>query len=88
MTEFSAVPAYNPNLVVSAIVHWNTVYLERAVKQLRQQGRHIPDVVLKHVSPLAWEHINLTGIYSWNEPLTLVNGFRPLRSSSSLARAA
>ncbi|EJU0637217.1 Tn3 family transposase [Salmonella enterica] len=76
------------NLVVSAIVHWNTVYLERAVKQLRQQGRHIPDVVLKHVSPLAWEHINLTGIYSWNEPLTLVNGFRPLRSSSSLARAA
>ncbi|QWK81239.1 Tn3 family transposase [Ochrobactrum sp. BTU1] len=76
------------NLVVSAIVHWNTVYLERAVKHLRQQGRHIPDVVLKHVSPLAWEHINLTGIYSWNEPLTLVNGFRPLRSSSSLAHAA
>ena len=60
----------------------------RAVEHLRGQGRYIPDDVLKHVSPLAWEHINLTGIYSWNEPRNLVNGFRPLRLSSNLARAA
>lgn len=44
------------NLVVSAIVHWNTVYLSRAVGYLRQQGRNIPDILLKHVSPLSWEH--------------------------------
>jgi len=74
--------------VVSAIVHWNTVYLGRAVDHLRQQGRVIPDAVLKHVSPLAWEHVNLTGIYSWNEPLDLINGFRSLRQPNSLARAA
>jgi TnpA family transposase len=30
------------NLVVSAIVHWNTVYLSRAVAHLRQSGRTIP----------------------------------------------
>lgn len=29
-------------------------------------GRTIPDAVLKHVSPLAGEHINLTGIYAWD----------------------
>jgi len=29
------------NLVVSAIVHWNTVYLSRAVAHLRQRGRYI-----------------------------------------------
>nr|WP_246485631.1 Tn3 family transposase [Aminobacter carboxidus] len=76
------------NLVVSAIVHWNTVYLSRAVEHLRQRGRTIPDNVLKHVSPLGWEHINLTGIYSWGEPRDLVDGYMPLRLPRGFARAA
>jgi len=76
------------NLVVSAIVHWNTVYLGRSVEHLRNQGRQIPDEVLKHISPLGWEHINLTGIYSWDERPDLINGFRPLRVQKSMARAA
>ncbi|WP_419197499.1 Tn3 family transposase [Martelella mediterranea] len=45
------------NLVVSAIVHWNTVYLSCAVAHLRQRGRYIPDALLRHVSPLSWEYI-------------------------------
>ncbi|MTH94488.1 Tn3 family transposase, partial [Roseibium sp. RKSG952] len=57
---------FDNNSVVSAIVYWNTVYPSRAVADLRRQGRHVPDEVLKHVSPLSWEHINLTGIYSWD----------------------
>jgi Tn3 transposase DDE domain len=76
------------NLVVSAIVHWNTVYLERAVDHLRQQGCVIPTEVLKHVSPLSWEHINLTGTYAWGEKPTLVDGFRPLRLPQPFAQAA
>ncbi len=76
------------NLVVSAIVHWNSVYLSRAVGHLRQKGRTISDNVLKHVSPLGWEHINLTGIYSWGEPRDLVDGYMPLRLTKGLARAA
>jgi hypothetical protein len=52
------------NLVVSAIVHWNTVYLDRAVTHLRKARRTIVDDLLKHVSPLSWEHVNLTGIRS------------------------
>jgi hypothetical protein len=75
-------------LVVSAIVHWNTVYLGRAVDHLRQQGRIIRPEVLKHVSPLSWEHINLTGTYAWGEKPTLVDGFRPLRLPQPLAQAA
>lgn len=42
------------NLVVSAIVHWNTVYLGRATAHLRQLGRIIDNELLKHVSPLSW----------------------------------
>jgi hypothetical protein len=76
------------NLVVSAIVHWNTLYLCRAAAHLRQQGRNIPDRLLKHVSPLSWEHINLTGIYSWDTGQQMPKGFRPLRLPGRILRAA
>ena len=76
------------NLVVSAIVHWNTVYLSRAAAHLRRHGRNIPDTLLKHVSPLSWEHINLTGIYSWDTEQQMPKGFRPLRLPGRILRAA
>jgi TnpA family transposase len=53
------------NLVVAAVVLWNTFYLEQAVAQVRQR-RDIPDDYLKYLSPLGWEHISLTGDYIWN----------------------
>jgi TnpA family transposase len=86
--ESQAFRASGLNLVVSAIIHWNTVYLGQAVDHLRRQGRIIPPEVLKHVSPLSWEHINLTGTYAWGEQPVLVDGFRPLRLPKTLARAA
>ena len=75
-------------LVVSAIVHWNTVYLDRAVTQLKRAGRNIPDPLLKHISPLSWEHINLTGIYTWDSEHQMPEGFRSLRLPPRLLRAA
>ncbi len=57
--ESQAFRASGLNLVVSAIVHWNTVYLDRAITQLKREGRDIPDTLSKHISPLSWEHINL-----------------------------
>jgi hypothetical protein len=65
------------SLITAAIVHWNTVYLERAVQHLKAQGASIPDDLLPHVAPLGWEHIALTGDYVWagTEP---VSNFRPL----------
>jgi hypothetical protein len=69
------------NMVASAIIHWNTIYLARAAADLRAAGRDIPDNLLRHVSPLFWEHINLTGTYSWaGKPLT-PGEFRPLPQS-------
>ncbi len=58
------------NLVVAAIVLWNTVYLERAVETLRASGTVVPDELLKHLSPLTWEHIVLTGEYRWRSDQT------------------
>ncbi|CAD5982247.1 Transposase for transposon Tn2501 [Planktothrix tepida] len=54
--------------------------LEKAVDYLKQQGVDIPEEYLQHLSPLGWEHINLTGDYVWN--LKQASGFdnlRPLR---------
>jgi TnpA family transposase len=68
------------NLVVAAIVLWNTVYLARAVQALRDSGISVDDKLLAHVSPLGWEHINLTGDYIWRQSAQIEQGkFRPLR---------
>jgi hypothetical protein len=53
------------NLVVAAIILWNTVYLERATHALKKHGQPFDENLLQHVSPLGWEHINLTGDYVW-----------------------
>lgn len=77
------------NLVVAAIILWNTVYIEHAVKTLRLQGHRIPEELLPHVAPLLWEHINLTGDYIW-KPLTggSDTGLRRLRLTPQYLEAA
>ena len=53
------------NLVVAAITLWNTVYLERAIGQLADRQTLLPEDCVRHLSPLAWDHILLTGEYRW-----------------------
>ena len=72
-----------PEPITAAIVHWNTVYLDRAVRQLRAQGATVPDDLLAHVAPLGWEHIGLTGDYVWTETNPAAP-FRPLREVRSM----
>ena len=68
------------NLIVAAIVLWNTVYLERAIHALKTHGQMVDDTLLQHLSPLGWDHINLTGDYVWRQSKRLEKGkFRPLR---------
>lgn len=69
------------NLVTAAIVLWNTVYLDLAIKALRCQGEKVDDSLLQYLSPLGWGHINLSGDYVWQTNLKLDAGkFRPLRT--------
>ena len=72
------------NLVTAAIILWNTVYLDRAVMALRQSGYAIDDALLPHIAPVHWNHINLTGDYSWRQNKRVEKGrFRPLRMHKS-----
>lgn len=69
------------NLVVAAITLWNTTYLAKAIEALRQHEM-VDEALLPHISPLGWEHINLTGDYVWHENRRVSRGgFRPLRAS-------
>lgn len=68
------------NLVVTAIVLWNTVYLERAVQALRDTGKDVDDKLLPHLSQLGWKDIKLTGDYIWRQSRQVEQGkFRSLR---------
>jgi len=69
------------NLLTAAIVHWNTVYLDRAVAHLRREGEPIDEALLIHLSPLGWEHINLTSDYVWPSADKKASGFRALREA-------
>lgn len=59
---------------------WNTVYLERVVQTMHTRGAPADTALLPYLSPLGWEHINLTGDYVWQQDRKLQAGkFRPLR---------
>ena len=71
------------NLLVAAIILWNTVYLQRAVDHLRKQGIEPGPTDLAHLSPLGWAHITLIGDYHWEvEP-----SMRPVLSQPRSPRA-
>jgi Domain of unknown function (DUF4158)/Tn3 transposase DDE domain len=51
----------------------------------------VPDHLLAHLSPLGWEHVNLTGDYVWGARAKMsenLNGLRPLRAAPELMRKA
>ena len=69
------------NFLVTGIIFWNTRYLERAIAALRTV-EDAPDHLLAHLSPLGWEHVNLTGDYIWNSAANATEnhgGLKPLR---------
>lgn len=50
---------------IVVIVLWNTVYLERTITTLDKETNATDPDLLRFLSPLGWEHINLTGDYTW-----------------------
>ena len=54
------------NLVVAAIILWNTLVLARAIEELQSEGIAMSAEQLRHLSPMDWEHIGLTGEYTWD----------------------
>jgi TnpA family transposase len=76
------------NLLIVAIILWKTRYLEAALDTLRADGQRVSDDLLRHVAPLGWERISLTGEYTWSASGQPQDGqLRPLRRKPSLLAA-
>ena len=76
------------NLVIAAIIYWNSIYIGKAADHMRRSGRLSEPDLLKHVSPLGWEHINLTGDFDWHSGATDRSNARPLHLSSARREAS
>ena len=51
---------------MAAIILWNTLELACAIEELRGEGVEMTAEQLRHLSPMDWEHIGLTGDYTWD----------------------
>ena len=69
------------NLVIAAIVHWNSTYLADAVDHLRSHRHAVPAELLAHTSPLTWEHIGFSGDFLWDRAAATAGQRRPLNLS-------
>lgn len=85
--ENQAYRASGLNLLVSAIILWNTRYLQAALEDLGRRGTDVRPELVRHVAPLGWEHIGLTGDYVWGTDSMPAEGLRPLRRPVSLLAA-
>jgi hypothetical protein len=56
-------------LLVAVIILWDTLELARAIEELRSEGLTTTAEQLRHLSPMDWEHISLTGDYTWDVTL-------------------
>ena len=67
-------------LVTAAIVLFKFRYLGRTLDGMRARGMPVDEALIPQLSPLAWDHINLTGDYVWCDTLTVdADGFMPLK---------
>lgn len=67
-------------LVTAAIILFNCRYLGHVLREMRARGMPVDDKLVPQLSPLGWDHINLTGDYVWSDALGLdADGFLPLR---------
>jgi TnpA family transposase len=51
------------NLVINAIIIWNTVYIDKVVQQMRNDGCEITDEDLQSIWPTRQKHLNVYGAY-------------------------
>lgn len=69
-------------MVVNIIVLWNTIYMNAALTQLREEKYPVLDEDVTRLSPFGHEHINLLGRYSFVVHDSIARGeLRPLRNA-------
>lgn len=71
-------------LVLNIITLWNTIYIEAAVNQLREEGFLVLDEDAARLSSFSHGHLNMLGRYSFAMPDEVKRGeLRPLRKPNN-----
>lgn len=66
------------NLIIAAIVYWNSTYIADAVAHLRAIGEVVPADLLVHTLPVGWGHIAFSGDFLWESAAALPAGRQQL----------
>ncbi len=73
-------------LVTNAVIIWNTVYMAKAIDQLKEEGYPVHDSDLPHVWPTRHRHVNFLGQYHFDiEEAQQREGLRNLRMPDILS---
>ena len=54
-------------LIANAVIYYNTALLSRIYAQKKVAGDEAAINILKHISPIAWQHINLFGRFEFTQ---------------------
>lgn len=65
--------------MLNCVVLWTTVYLDAAVRQLRDQGYPVRDEDMARLSPFVSSHLDVHGAYSFVLPDLASGAIRDLR---------
>jgi hypothetical protein len=60
-------------LVTNCIIYYNATILSNLLAHKEALGDHCGAALLKHVSPVAWQHINLHGRYEFRGPTRTID---------------
>ena len=73
------------NLIIAAIVFWNSTYIADPTAHLRATEQSVPDAWLAHTSPLSREHVSFSGYFLWERAVATADKRLP---SISAGRAS
>nr|WP_170223175.1 Tn3 family transposase [Nonomuraea turkmeniaca] len=68
-------------LALNAVIWWNSLYLDAAVKQLRADGFPVTDEMCARLSPIQYDHINFLGRYAFSRA-DVAGGLRPFHDGA------
>ena len=71
------------NMVIAAIVYWNTLYMDKAADHLVCQGQIPNPTLLGHTSPPRWAHVILMGDFDWQSGAAEPQTPRPLHLTAT-----
>ena len=62
----------NQQIPATAIILFNCRYLGRVLGEMRSRGQLVDEALVLQLSPLGWDHINLTSDYVWSDATALI----------------